>query len=62
MIEPPVGAFFRVDRLPLATYRRIDSSICGYFCVSGPFGWLNWDEITEPGDTITMLELREVEK
>ena len=60
--EPPVGSFFRVGGALSAAYRRHDKTIDGYFCITSPTGWRNWHEITEPGDTITMLELREVGK
>ena len=60
--EPPVGSFFRVGGALSAAYRRHDKTIDGYFCITSPTGWRNWHEITEPGDTITMLELLEVGK
>ena len=60
--EPPVGSFFRVGGALSAAYRRHDKTINGYFCITSPTGWRNWHEITNPGDTITMLELREVGK
>ena len=60
--EPPVGSFFRVGGALSAAYRRHDKTINGYFCITSPTGWRNWHEITEPGDTITMLELLEVGK
>ena len=60
--EPPVGSFFRVDRRPLTTYRRVDNALNGYICVTTPSSWLNWNNIVDLGDTIKMLELREVEK
>ena len=60
--EPPVGTFFRVDRRPLTTYRRVDNALNGYICVTTPSSWLNWNNIVDLGDTIKMLELREVEK
>ena len=60
--EPPVGTFFRVDRRPLTTYRRVDNARNGYICVTTPSSWLNWNNIVDLGDTIKMLELREVEK
>ena len=58
--EPPVGTFFRVDRRPLTTYRRVDNALNGYICVTTPSSWLNWNNIVDLGDTIKMLELREV--
>ena len=60
--EPPVGSFFRVDRRPLTTYRRVDNALNGYICVTTPSSWLNWNNIVDLGDTITMLELWEVGK
>jgi len=60
--EPPVGTFFRVDRRPLTTYRRVDNALNGYICVTTPSSWLNWNNIVDLGDTIKMLELREVGK
>jgi len=60
--EPPVGTFFRVDRRPLTTYRRVDNALNGYICVTTPSSWLNWNNIVDLGDTITMLELWEVGK
>ena len=60
--EPPVGTFFRVDRCSLVTYRRVDNGLNGYICVTTPSSWLNWNNIVDLGDTIKMLELREVEK
>ena len=58
--EPPVGTFFRVDRCSLVTYRRVDNGLNGYICVTTPSSWLNWNNIVDLGDTIKMLELREV--
>ena len=58
--EPPVGTFFRVDRCSLVTYRRVDNGLNGYICVTTPSSWLNWNNIVDLGDTIQMLELREV--
>ena len=60
--EPPVGTFFRVDRCSLVTYRRVDNGLNGYICVTTPSSWLNWNNIVDLGDTIKMLELREVGK
>ncbi len=62
--EPPVGSFFRVDRTA-SCYVRLSVSRSHYYCIDsikGEPSWCSWDDITEPGDTITMLELREVGK
>ena len=63
--EPPVGTFFRVDRTEREFYRFPQVSLTNYFhiaCDAGDRPWATWSDITEPGDTIKMLELREVEK
>jgi hypothetical protein len=63
--EPPVGSFFRVDRTEREFYRFPQVSLTNYFhiaCDAGDRPWATWSDITEPGDTIKMLELREVEK
>ena len=63
--EPPVGSFFRVDRTGREFYRYPQVSLTHYFhlaCDAGDRPWVAWADVTEPGDTITMLELREVEK
>ena len=65
--EPPVGSFFRVDRTggkflsiePNGDYRYL---VLDHATDDWPSDTRPWDEITEPGDTIQMLELREVEK
>ena len=65
--EPPVGTFFRVDRTggkflsiePNGDYRYL---VLDRATDDWPSDTRPWDEITEPGDTIKMLELREVEK
>jgi len=65
--EPPVGSFFRVDRTggkflsiePNGDYRYL---VLDRATDDWPSDTRPWDEITEPGDTITMLELREVGK
>ena len=65
--EPPVGSFFRVDRTggkflsiePNGDYRYL---VLDRATDDWPSDTRPWDEITEPGDTIKMLELREVEK
>ena len=69
--EPPVGSFFRVDRTgiiywkcgvdisfrrPLPPYQQMIPP------APSPGAVKRWELITEPGDTITMLELWEVEK
>ena len=63
--EPPVGSFFRVDRTggkflsiePNGDYRYL---VLDRATDDWPSDTRPWDEITEPGDTIQMLELREV--
>ena len=61
--EPPVGSFFRVDRTG-ELYLRMHEG-------NGDYGYVSllgdregdlctWTDITEPGDTITRLYLREV--
>ena len=65
--EPPVGSFFRVDRTggeflsiePNGDYRYL---VLNRATADWPSDTRPWDEITEPGDTIKMLELREVGK
>ena len=67
--EPPVGSFFRVDRTgiiywkcgvdisfrrPLPPYQQMIPP------APSPGAVKRWELITEPGDTIQMLELREV--
>ena len=61
--EPPVGSFFRVDRTG-RIYQRWDADgEVGYLDLTGESAaTCGWGWITEPGDTITMLELREVGK
>ncbi len=69
--EPPVGSFFRVDRTgiiywkcgvdisfrrPLPPYQQMIPP------APSPGAVKRWELITEPGDTITMLELLEVGK
>ena len=62
--EPPVGSFFRVDRTAKVYIRRIEAQ--RYLPLNTGYGedqgYRHWNDITEPGDTITMLELWEVEK
>ena len=64
--EPPVGAFFRVDRTGFEFWRFASMEDgYGYWQISPRSeepDWERWDDITEPGDTIKMLELREVGK
>ena len=61
--EPPVGSLFRVDR----TRKIFQRTALHYYLrlrspgMAAPITW-QWSDITEPGDTITMLELREVEQ
>ena len=61
--EPPVGSFFRVDRTGREFYRYPQVSLTHYFhlaCDAGDRPWVAWADVTEPGDTITRLYLREV--
>ena len=65
--EPPVGTFFRVDRNGSGnSYRRVENplnpNVTLYISFSTPGVTLHWEDITEPGDTWTLLELREVGK
>ena len=55
--EPPVGSLFRVDRHGI-NYCR--ASTTAYVPVHGELRW-RWDQITKPGDTITLLDLVERE-
>lgn len=60
--EPPVGAFFRVDRTGEVFRAYGPQSNREYLGVGSPGIqrlWSRWDEITEPGDTITELVLVE---
>ena len=61
--EPPVGSFFRVDRTG-GKYKRWGNSGGLYYLTLGDLSGniAEWNDITEPGDTWTLLELREVEK
>ena len=69
--EPPVGSFFRVDRTG-ELYLRMHEGIRMHEG-NGDYGYVSllgdregdlctWTDITDHGDTITMLELREVGK
>ena len=64
--EPPVGSFFRVDRSGdmYRAYGPIGPDRCYLGIGSGTGGaqrlWSDWEQLTEPGDTWTLLELREV--
>ena len=65
--EPPVGTFFRVDRNGSGnSYRRVENplnpNVTLYISFSTPGVTLHWEDITKPGDTWTLLELREVGK
>lgn len=66
--EPPVGSFFRVDRSGdmYRAYGPIGPDRCYLGIGSGTGGaqrlWSDWEQLTEPGDTWTLLELREVGK
>jgi len=64
--EPPVGSFFRVERTGETYWRHYPFSGAAYWPFT-PYtecgadnDWCRWDEITEPGDTITILQLVEV--
>lgn len=61
--EPPVGSFFRVDRTG-GKYQRWGNSGGLYYLTLGDLSGniAEWNDITEPGDTWTLLELREVGK
>jgi len=62
--EPPVGSFFRVDRTGFEFWRFASMEDgYGYWQISPRSeepDWERWDDVTEPGDTITLLYLREV--
>ncbi len=61
--EPPDGSFFRVDRTGELFRTYGPTGWREYLGVGSPGIqrlWSGWSEITEPGDTITMLELVEV--
>ena len=62
--EPPVGSFFRVERTGFEFWRFASMEDgYGYWQISPRSeepDWERWDDITEPGDTITRLYLREV--
>ena len=61
--EPPVGSFFRVDRTGFEFWRFASMEDgYGYWQISPRSeepDWERWDDITEPGDTITRLLLVE---
>ena len=61
--EPPVGSFFRVERTGFEFWRFASMEDgYGYWQISPRSeepDWERWDDITEPGDTITLLELTE---
>jgi hypothetical protein len=61
--EPPVGSFFRVDRTGFEFWRFASMEDgYGYWQISPRSeepDWERWDDVTEPGDTITLLELTE---
>ena len=59
--EPPVGSFFRVDRTG-TEWVRVGAWIHGYQLIPCDDEPRSWDSITGHGDTIKMLELREVEE
>ena len=58
--EPPIGTFFRVDRTAREYVRKESLSHRQYFLARGEGRW-DWESITEPGDTITLLDLVERE-
>ncbi len=67
--EPPVGTFFRVERTGNVYLRRVCQGlncasdyllVVGYHNGLGPSCTGHWYDFTEPGDTITILELVEV--
>ena len=61
--EPPVGSFFRVDRTGETCQRWGNSGGLYYLTLGDLSGNIaEWNDITEPGDTWTLLELREVGK
>lgn len=61
--EPPVGTFFRVDRTGFEFWRFASMEDgYGYWQISPRSeepDWERWDDVTEPGDTITRLLLVE---
>lgn len=61
--EPPVGSFFRVDRTGFEFWRFASMEDgYGYWQISPRSeepDWERWDDITDHGDTITLLELTE---
>jgi len=63
--EPPVGSLFRIGDNPTVWLRHTGNSdgmtICQYVSVDGDPFWAEWEFITEPGDTITLLDLVERE-
>lgn len=58
--EPPVGSFFRVERTGGRYQRSGEESYYSAGASSPGVSGLEWDDITEPGDTWTRLELMEV--
>lgn len=58
--EPPVGTLFRVERTGVA-YQHWVNREEGYAPLPGTGSRFAWEEITEPGDTITLLDLVERE-
>ena len=55
--EPPVGSLFRINRTGNCYCR---AGVSKYVRTDGFIPW-KWVEITEPGDTITLLDLVERE-
>ena len=62
--EPPAGSFFRADRSGdmYRAYGPIGPDRCYLGIGSGTGGaqrlWSDWEQLTEPGDTWTLLEPR----
>lgn len=64
--EPPVGTLFRIGSNPTVWLRHTGNAdgmtVCPYVSIDADPFWAEWEFITKPGDTITLLELREVGK
>lgn len=65
--EPPIGTFFRVERTGETYWHHYPLNGTAYWHLVPYTGngvspeWHCWERITEPGDTITMLDLVERE-
>lgn len=60
--EPPVGTFFRVERTGRVFARVTDEDpMARYNYQRLPGAPADWKDITEPGDTIVLLDLMERE-